>query len=57
VAIFGRLGDTGGPLCDADSLFQPHGVWHIGAAVAVGWWAMGVPTPDPVRVDEEPRRS
>jgi hypothetical protein len=57
VAIFGRLGATGGPLCDPDSLFQPHGVWHLGAAVAVAWWAIGVPGPDSVRVEEEPRRS
>jgi hypothetical protein len=57
VAVYGRLGATGGPLCDPDSLFQPHGVWHIGAAVAVAWWAIGVPTPGRVRVDEAPRRS
>jgi len=36
---YGRLGATGGPLCDPDALFQPHGVWHVVAAVAVGWWA------------------
>jgi hypothetical protein len=40
VAVFGRLGATGGPLCDPESLFQPHGVWHLGAATAVGWWAL-----------------
>ena len=40
VAIYGRLGATGGPLCDPESLFQPHGVWHLGAAVAVTWWAL-----------------
>ncbi|MGH8916312.1 MAG: hypothetical protein ACRDZM_17580 [Acidimicrobiia bacterium] len=39
-AVFGRLGATGGPLCDPDSLFQPHAVWHLGAALAVGWWAL-----------------
>jgi hypothetical protein len=41
VAIIGRLGATGGPLCDPDSLLQPHGIWHLGAAVAVTWWALG----------------
>jgi hypothetical protein len=40
VAIFGRLGATSGPLCEPGSMFQPHAVWHLGAAVAVGWWAM-----------------
>jgi hypothetical protein len=57
VAVFGRLGATGGPLCDPNSLFQPHGVWHLGAAVAVAWWAIGTPAPGPVSVEEEPRRS
>ena len=51
VAIFGRLGATGGPLCDPESLFQPHGVWHLGAAVAVAWWALGTPAPSSIRVD------
>ncbi len=40
VAIFGRLGATGGPLCEPGSLLQPHAAWHLGAAVAVGWWAI-----------------
>jgi hypothetical protein len=57
VAIIGRLGATGGPLCDPDALLQPHGVWHLGAAAAVAWWAIGTPAPGLVRVDEEPRRS
>lgn len=38
-AILGRLGATGGPLCDPDSVWQLHGLWHVGAAVAVAWWA------------------
>ena len=38
-AVFGRLGSTGWPLCDPTSIFQPHGVWHVTAAVAVAWWA------------------
>lgn len=40
-AIAGRLGSTDGPLCDPESMLQPHGLWHIGAAVAVAWWAIG----------------
>ncbi len=40
VAIYGRLGASGGPLCRPDSMFQPHAVWHLGAAVAVAWWAL-----------------
>jgi hypothetical protein len=44
-AVFGRLGSTVGPLCDPNSVLQPHGVWHVGAAVAVAWWAIGSPMP------------
>ena len=40
-AIVGRLGSSGGPWCDPGSVLQTHGLWHIGAAVAVGWWAIG----------------
>jgi hypothetical protein len=57
VALFGRLGATGGPLCDPESIFQPHGVWHLGAAIAVAWWAVAIPSAQSVRVDPEPRRS
>jgi hypothetical protein len=57
VAAFGRLGATGGPLCDPESTFQPHAVWHLGAAAAVAWWALGTPDPASVRVDHESRRS
>ena len=42
-AVYGRLGATGGPLCDPEALYQPHGVWHVLAAVAVGWWAIQAP--------------
>ncbi len=45
VALFGRLGSGGGPLCDPDSLWQPHGVWHIGAAAIVAWWVLGLEVP------------
>ena len=41
-AIIGRLGATGNPLCDPESLVQMHGVWHVGAAVGVAWWALRV---------------
>ena len=40
-AIVGRLGATSGPWCDPESIFQLHGVWHVAAAVAVTWWALG----------------
>lgn len=30
------LGRTGAPLCDPDSLFQGHGMWHLLGAVALG---------------------
>jgi len=43
MAIFGRLGATGGPLCDPGSPFQTHAVWHLGAAAAVTWWALARP--------------
>ncbi|HSJ82182.1 MAG TPA: hypothetical protein VLA91_00045 [Acidimicrobiia bacterium] len=41
VAVYGRLGATGGPLCDPGSVLQSHGVWHVGSALAVAWWAVG----------------
>ena len=43
VAILGRLGATGGPLCNPTSLWQWHGLWHVGASVAVAWWALTRP--------------
>lgn len=46
VAIIGRLGSTGGPLCDPAGVWQPHGLWHLGAAVAVTWWALARSTPE-----------
>ena len=39
VAVIGRLGTAGGPLCRPESIWQPHGLWHVGAAAAVVWWA------------------
>lgn len=60
-ATVGRLGATGGPWCDPGSVLQTHALWHVGAAVAVGWWAIGhaernadgVPTPSAARSDAE----
>lgn len=40
VAVLGRLGATGWPLCNPSSPWQLHGLWHVGAAVGVAWWAM-----------------
>jgi len=39
-ASIGRLGATGNVLCDPDSLLQMHGIWHVGAAIGVTWWAL-----------------
>jgi hypothetical protein len=33
-AVVWQLSDTGAPLCDPDSAFQGHGVWHASCAVA-----------------------
>ncbi len=58
VAVFGRFGATGQVLCDPDSWFQAHAVWHIGAATALLWWALNSrvdgrradsPSPEPSR--------
>jgi hypothetical protein len=35
VAMF-LLGRTGAPLCDPDSVFQGHGLWHMLAAISLG---------------------
>ncbi|MGI9585052.1 MAG: hypothetical protein ACR2N7_05625 [Acidimicrobiia bacterium] len=35
VAFF-ALGREGGPICDPDSLFQGHAVWHVLSAVGIG---------------------
>lgn len=39
--IIFSLSRTGGPLCQPDSLFQGHGLWHILTAAALGLWAVG----------------
>lgn len=46
VAIYGRLGATGGPLCDPGSVFQPHAVWHLGAALSGAWLVLALSDPD-----------
>ncbi|HEU4320055.1 MAG TPA: hypothetical protein VFS66_08230 [Acidimicrobiia bacterium] len=48
VAVIGRLGATGNPLCDPASIWQPHGLWHIGAATAVTWWAVATAPKTPM---------
>ena len=45
-AVIGRLGATGGPLCQPTSIWQPHALWHVAAAAAVAWWALGRPEPE-----------
>lgn len=45
VAILGRAGATGWPLCDPGSPLQTHAIWHVGAAIAVAWWASIVTLP------------
>jgi predicted membrane channel-forming protein YqfA (hemolysin III family) len=39
VVIF-SLSRTGGPICDPDSWFQGHGVWHVLTALALALWAV-----------------
>lgn len=49
VAAF-LLGRTGAPLCDPESLFQGHALWHLFAAVAIGFYFVATST---ARVNEE----
>lgn len=49
-AIFGRLGAAGWPLCDPESLLQPHGLWHLVAAASVAWWATAPTTSEATQV-------
>lgn len=34
------LGRTDGPACDADALFQFHGLWHVVSSLLLGLWWM-----------------
>jgi hypothetical protein len=34
------LGRTASPVCDPDSLLQPHAAWHLLAAAALACWAL-----------------
>ncbi|MGI9528126.1 MAG: hypothetical protein ACR2NG_00315 [Acidimicrobiia bacterium] len=48
--VFLGLGRSGAPLCDPESAFQPHGLWHILSAAALGAYVVGTA---PVRVQME----
>lgn len=48
--VFLVLGRSGAPLCDPESLFQPHGLWHIFSAAALGAYVVGTA---PVRMRME----
>jgi hypothetical protein len=50
-AIF-ALSRTGGPLCDPESPFQGHAVWHALTATALGLWLVTA-LPDNVRQGRE----
>jgi hypothetical protein len=39
------LGRTASPVCDPDSLLQPHAAWHLLAAAALACWALAVLEP------------
>lgn len=43
VALF-LLGRTGGPLCDPESLFQGHALWHALSAVAIAFYFVATST-------------
>ncbi len=45
--VFLGLGRSGAPLCDPESVFQPHGLWHILSAAALGAYLLGTA---PVRI-------
>lgn len=41
-AVLNALGRTGGSWCNADSVWQPHGAWHVLTAVAIAALAVVV---------------
>lgn len=45
-AVVGRLSATGALWCQPESLLQGHAFWHLAAATAVTFWALGLPTSD-----------
>ena len=47
--VFFALGRSGGWLCDADSLWQGHGAWHVLAALALAAYAVAT---SPARMGE-----
>lgn len=38
--VVGTLSRTGGPLCDPDSIWQGHGLWHVAAALSLAIWGL-----------------
>ncbi len=46
-------GRTGSALCRPQSLFQPHGLWHLATAVAIAAWGTVVWAPDLSPVDRQ----
>jgi hypothetical protein len=42
------LGRTDGPVCDPESVLQPHGLWHVISAAVFGiWWWLALTTHPP----------
>jgi hypothetical protein len=50
------LGRTAGPACDPASVLQPHAVWHVLMAVALGAWGTALWAPAPMAAPTEPGR-
>lgn len=49
VAAYGA-GRTGSPLCDPESVLQPHGLWHLSGAAALALWGTALwPAPADAR--------
>jgi hypothetical protein len=40
--VVGTLSRTGGPLCNPDSLWQGHGLWHLAAAASLAIWGLAI---------------
>lgn len=49
---FFLLGRSGGPICDPESVFQGHGLWHMLTAGAIGAYIVGMA---PAREQLEPQ--
>lgn len=48
-------GRTGSPLCEPESLLQPHGLWHVASAVTLAAWGAALWPPGASRPSEPPR--